>query len=227
MEHRTIVVSPKNSYTTNGGVFEGWGTSLCWWANRLGYSDKLSKMAAELMFNPERLGLNIMRYNIGGGDDPTHRHITRTDSMIPGWLEYNSETGEYNYNRTADARQLNVLKCCVEEAGEDAYVEVFSNSPPYFWTVSGCSSGNADASTDNLKPECCKQFADYLANVTAYINNELGINVKSLAPMNEPNTSNWFAFNRKQEGCHVDAGESQSNIICDCYDALRKYGLMT
>lgn len=34
---------------TNGdglGEFEGWGTSLCWWANRIGYSDKLTEKAA-------------------------------------------------------------------------------------------------------------------------------------------------------------------------------------
>ena len=27
----------------NGGKFEGWGTSLCWFANRIGYSDTLAQ----------------------------------------------------------------------------------------------------------------------------------------------------------------------------------------
>ena len=57
---------------TNGdglGEFEGWGTSLCWWANRIGYSDKLTEEAAKLFFSPEGLDMNIGRYNVGGGDD--------------------------------------------------------------------------------------------------------------------------------------------------------------
>ena len=67
--------------------FEGWGTSLCWWAHRLGYDDELSRKSADLFYSKEGLGLNIMRYNIGGGDAPTHNHITRTDSKIPGWVK--------------------------------------------------------------------------------------------------------------------------------------------
>lgn len=27
----------------NGGKFEGWGTSFCWWPNRIGYLDELSE----------------------------------------------------------------------------------------------------------------------------------------------------------------------------------------
>ena len=31
-----------NDTDFNGlGEFQGWGTSLCWWANRIGYSEKL------------------------------------------------------------------------------------------------------------------------------------------------------------------------------------------
>ena len=74
----------------NDGVFEGWGTSLCWWANRIGYSDKLTDAAVDAFFDQTKgLKLNIVRYNIGGGDDPSHHHITRSDSntiTFPGAL---------------------------------------------------------------------------------------------------------------------------------------------
>ena len=50
------------------GEFEGWGTSLCWWANRLGYSEELTNEAADVFFSPNGLNMNIGRYNIGGGD---------------------------------------------------------------------------------------------------------------------------------------------------------------
>ncbi len=222
---RHITVAPQNMSKTNGGKFQGWGTSLCWWANRLGYSEELTNQAAELFFGEEGLRFNIMRYNIGGGDDPTHNHITRTDSAVPGWLEYDEATGEYVYNYTADKNQLNVLEKAVKAAGDDAYVEVFSNSPPYFMTESGCSSGNTDANVNNLKEAYYVEFADYLAHVTDYINNELGIKVSSVSPMNEPNTNYWQAMSNKQEGCHVDPGDAQSQIIVETAKAFEKYKL--
>ncbi|MDE7302462.1 MAG: hypothetical protein K2N60_03975 [Oscillospiraceae bacterium] len=220
-----IVISPFNASETNGGKFQGWGTSLCWWANRLGYSDELARQSAELFFGKDGLRLNIMRYNIGGGDDPAHNHITRTDSAVPGWLVYHKETDSYTYDYNADRRQLSVLKRAAEAAGEDAYVEVFSNSPPYFMTESGCSSGNTDPNKDNLKPEYCTEFAEYLANTAKYINDEMGIKVNSVSPMNEPNTDFWWANNWKQEGCHFDAGKSQSDIILETAKAFAVCGL--
>ncbi len=221
----TVTVSPLNMGTNNDGVFEGWGTSLCWWANRVGYSDSLSQQAADLFFGEDGLRLNIMRYNIGGGDDPTHTHITRTDSDVPGWLVWDKDANEYVYDYDADAGQLNVLARCVEAAGDEAIVEVFSNSPPYFMTVSGCSSGGFDPNRNNLKDESYEDFAEYLVHVTNYIQTELGIEVTSLSPMNEPNTNFWGANSYKQEGCHFDAGEAQSKIIEAVDDALFRYGI--
>ncbi len=222
---RTVSVSPLNRSVMNGGVFEGWGTSLCWWANRVGYSDKLAQMAADAFFGDDGLRLNIMRYNIGGGDDPKHTHITRTDSMVPGWLVYDKETGETEWDYDADKNQLNVLERCVKAAGEDALVEVFSNSPPYFMTVSGCTSGGHDPNKNNLRDDSYEAFAEYLAHVTDYIQNTMGITVDSVSPMNEPNTNFWGYGSYKQEGCHFDAGMAQSKIIELTYEALKQYDL--
>ena len=208
-----VSISPLKASTMNDGIFQGWGTSLCWWANRVGYSDELAQQTADLFFGDDGLRLNIMRYNIGGGDDPTHNHITRTDSAVPGWLVWDEEAQDYVYDYDADKNQLNVLERCVEAAGDNAIVEVFSNSPPYFMTVSGCSSGGFDSNVNNLKDECYEDFAEYLAHVTNYIQNEMGIEVTSVSPMNEPNTNFWGANSPKQEGCHFDEGESQSRII--------------
>lgn len=204
--------------------FEGWGTSLCWWAHRLGFDDELSQSAADLFYSKEGLGLNIMRYNIGGGDNPTHNHITRTDSKIPGWVSL-SEKGEIIFHPHADRNQLNVTKRCVAAAGDDAFVEAFSNSPPYFMTVSGCSSGSSDAVSDNLKNECIDEFASYLADVCLHLEKNEGITVKSLAAMNEPNTNYWREGSVKQEGCHFDAGESQNRILIATSKAMKQRGL--
>lgn len=220
-----VSISPLKASTMNDGIFQGWGTSLCWWANRVGYSDELAQQTADLFFGDDGLRLNIMRYNVGGGDDPTHNHITRTDSAVPGWLVWDEEAQDYVYDYDADKNQLNVLERCVEAAGDNAIVEVFSNSPPYFMTVSGCSSGGFDSNVNNLKDECYEDFAEYLAHVTNYIQNEMGIEVTSVSPMNEPNTNFWGANSPKQEGCHFDEGESQSRIIELTYEALQQYDL--
>jgi O-glycosyl hydrolase len=172
----------------------------------------LTQKSAELFYSKNGLNLNIMRYNIGGGDAPDHKHITRTDSLMPGWLEYDKISDEYVYNYEADTNQLNVLKACYD-ATETPYIEVFSNSPPYFMTKSGCSSGGEDPNKNNLKDDCYEWFAEYLANVTEYINNTLNLKVNSISPMNEPNTDYWKYLSEKQEGCHFDSGENQNKIL--------------
>ena len=85
----------------------------------------------------EGLGLNIIRYNIGGGDDPTHHHITRTDSMVPGYAinpSHDANGYHWSYDWNADQNQRNVLMKVAECYGKDLIVEGFSNSPPYFMT---------------------------------------------------------------------------------------------
>ena len=92
----TVSVSPLNKYEINDGVFQGWGTSLCWGANRVGYSDTLAQKTADLFYGQDGLRMNIARFNIGGGDDPTHKHITRTDSNMPGYTVYKNGTVTYD-----------------------------------------------------------------------------------------------------------------------------------
>ena len=226
-----LTVDPANQSQINGGVFEGWGTSLCWWANRVGYSDALAQQAAEAFCDPEKgLGLNILRYNIGGGDDPAHDHITRTDSMMPGfWKDpaVGEAPGEYSwsYDWTQDANQRNVLEKCLAVYGDGMLVEGFSNSPPYFMTNSGCSSGAVWSAQNNLKDDAYESFARYLADVAAHFADEWGIRFQSMSPMNEPNTSFWGAYSDKQEGCHFDPGASQSRILVALAEALEARGL--
>ena len=211
-----------NASKTNGGIFEGWGTSLCWWANRVGFSEKLTWDSAELFFSKEGLGLNIMRYNIGGGDDPAHNHITRTDSEMPGWWKYDEETKSFIFNSGTDKNQLAVLSAAYKASGSDAFVEAFSNSPPYYMTVSGCSSGNKSPIVNNLKKSQITPFAQYLADVCDFIEKHHGIKIKSLAAMNEPFTNYWRAYSDKQEGCHVSPGKMQSSLLIETAKALKE-----
>ena len=221
-----VVVSMKNAILTNGASWEGWGTSLCWWANRIGYDETLVNEAADLFFDKTKgLGLNIMRYNVGGGDDPSHNHITRTDSDVPGWMYIDPGTGERKWDYTADQRQLNVLRAASNAAGDDAYIEIFSNSPPYFMTVSGCSTGNFKAEENNIREDQYDDFAEYMAHVANYMTKTLKFDVKSVSPMNEPNTNYWPAMSNKQEGCHIDAGYLQSKLLELTRKSFDSYGL--
>ncbi|MBR6923486.1 MAG: alpha-L-arabinofuranosidase, partial [Oscillospiraceae bacterium] len=183
-----VSLSPNSKYEINNGVFEGWGTSLCWWANRVGYSDELAEKTAELFFGDTGLRMNIARFNIGGGDDPSHNHITRTDSAMPGYSKY--QNGQVVYDWNADYNQRNVLKKALGK-NKDLIVEMFSNSPPYYMTNSGCTSGNKDAGKNNLKDEWYAGFADYMAEVCAHYENEWGIHIQSVEPFNEPYTNFW------------------------------------
>ena len=218
---KNITLSMNNASKTNGGIFEGWGTSLCWWANRVGLSEKLTKDSARLFFSKEDgLGLNIMRYNIGGGDDPTHNHIKRTDSEMPGWWKYDGEKKDFVFNGDTDKNQLAVLLEAYKASGDDAYVEAFSNSPPYYMTVSGCSSGGKNPLANNLKKSQIVPFAKYLAEVCDYIQTNYKVKIKSLAAMNEPFTNYWRYFSEKQEGCHVSPGKMQSSVLIATANAL-------
>ncbi len=222
---KTVNISAKNFSKTNNGIFEGWGTSLCWYANRIGFSEKLVNESARLFFSTEGLGLNIMRYNIGGGDDPSHNHIRRTDSEMPGWWKYDEATKAYIFNSDTDHNQLRVLSASYKSAGNDAYVEAFSNSPPFYMTKSGCSSGNHNPAHDNIKEEAIDDFGKYLSNVCKYITENIGMRIKSLAPMNEPFSNYWRYHSEKQEGCFVSPGEIQSKVIISTSDALKNNGL--
>ena len=58
-------------------TFEGWGTSLCWWANHVGgWSATARNAVVDAVVDPAAgLGYNIFRYNIGGGENPAHEHM--------------------------------------------------------------------------------------------------------------------------------------------------------
>ena len=221
---QTVTLNPSECMPFNNGEFEGWGTSLCWWANRVGYSEALTKQAAELFYSDKGLSLDIARYNLGGGDAPTHNHITRSDSKIPCYATGIDEQGNISYDWSADQNQRNVA-LAAKAANPDIYFEGFSNSPPYFMTISGCSSGAEDAANDNLAPEQYDNFAKFIAETTAHFKNDFGIEFKSYSPMNEPDTTYWGKYSYKQEGCHYSPGATQSGVIAATRKALDNAGL--
>ena len=47
----TITIVKEHASTFNNGKFQGFGTSFCWWPNRLGYSEILSEKSATLFYD--------------------------------------------------------------------------------------------------------------------------------------------------------------------------------
>lgn len=199
--------------------FEGWGTSLAWWANHVGSWSAASRNAmVDMVVDPTNgLGYNVFRYNIGGGDDPTHTHMGQWKNM-PG---FETSTGTWNWN--ADANQTAVLQRLVASGGPGLILEAFSNSPPYWMTNSGCASGATSGANNNLKDASYTAFADYLTEVVKHYRDTYGITFRTLEPLNEPNATWWTALGG-QEGCRF-APANQQTIINAVAASLTAKGL--
>ncbi|MDO4496361.1 MAG: glycoside hydrolase [Bacteroidales bacterium] len=208
---------------------EGWGVSLCWWANMCGrYDEQHVDSLINWLVSPEGLNYNIFRYNIGGGDDPKWRHCEEHHMGKGKGLRAEMEGfqdkrgGEYHWDR--DQAQLRILQM-IKQKRPDAIFEAFSNSAPYWMTYSGCVGGNTPATEDNLRPEYYEDFAHYLVDVCKHIKEEYGIEFSTLDPFNEPVTDYWYCSG-SQEGCHFSTS-AQIDFIKVLYPILKESGLKT
>ena len=200
--------------------FQGWGTSLAWMAEATGgYPDAIRKKLVDMVFGADGLNLNIARYNIGGGNAPTVRDYLRPGGAVPGYWNAPQPYGPADqdwwdpdnpahWNWSADPAQ----RWWMEQIKNKVTAwEAFSNSPPYFQTVSGYVSGGLTATADQIRPDRVDQFADYLVRVTDHLEKQYGIKFASIEPLNEPNTSYWKTTlgadgqptGGRQEGAHV------------------------
>jgi O-glycosyl hydrolase len=195
----TVTIDPSIKYQH----FEGWGTSLCWWAVQAGkWNEKNREALIGAIVDPDTgLGYNCFRYNIGGGDQPGHSHLSEARA-VPGFKP--SENGLYDW--TADQNQRNIL-LGIASRGTNQIFEAFSNSPPWWMTVSGCVSGNSNGA-DNLKPAYFPAFAEYLTTIVKQYRDTWGITFRTIEPFNEPSSGYWKT-NGGQEGCGFKNRQSQ------------------
>lgn len=193
-----------------GTAFEGWGTALAWFAVVTGgYPDPTRKQLADLLYGAGGLGFTIARYNVGGGNAAGTPPYLRVGGAVPGFWRQPAGTGGKDWwraddsamwNWSADAEQRWWLDA-IRDRVDAPIFEAFSNSPPWFMTVSGRVSGAEKGTDDNLRPGHEAAFATYLVRVVDELQRRHRIAFRTLAPVNEPNTDYWFAANR-QEGAH-------------------------
>lgn len=183
---------------------EGFGASACWWAQYCG-NTPADEEITKLLFSKEGLGLNIFRYNIGGGEADNPKRTVENDwRASESFYVLNESTGEYEYDFTRDKNAQRILELALSYGTVDTVV-LFANSPHYSMTASGKASGGLKENQSNLPRENYEKYADYFLTITEYFL-EKGVPVKYISPINEPQWS-WGGEHASQEGCHYEDDE--------------------
>lgn len=243
VQEESVVVDPRVRHQ----VFEGWGTSLAWFANVTGAwsADRFNHLV-DLIFNPPDahppgLGFTRARYNIGGGDNPEHTHLWLGRAM----QGFQDADGSWHWDRDPYQRRWLLA---ARDRGVTIF-EAFANSPPYWMTVSQCSAGNgpADHATNNIRQDLCigcagyysqsngdgdisfhDAFARYLVDVVKHFRDDVGygqLRFSVLSPANEP-LGPWWSELNGQEGAHWDV-DQQRVLYNAVAQRLEQSGLAT
>ena len=200
-DKQTIGIISYERYQT----FESFGTSSAWWSQNID-DEETAREIARLLYDDETgLGLDIYRYNIGGGEheNPESR-IWDTSRRTESFYVFNPETGEYEYDFTKDANARRMLDLAVEYGASE--VILFCNSPHFSMTGSGHASGGLVQNYSNLPEENYGAFVDYVLTIADWFVAQ-GYPVSAISPINEPQWS-WGGEWVGQEGCHYTADET-------------------
>ncbi len=186
-------------------TFESFGTSSAWWSQTID-DEETAREIARLLYDDETgLGLDVYRYNIGGGEkeNPDCR-IGDPNRRTESFYVLNEETGKYEYDFTRDANARRMLDMAVEYGASE--VILFCNSPHFSMTASGHASGGLTPYASNLPKENYKAFVDYVLTIADWFVAQ-GYPVTAISPINEPQWS-WGGDWVGQEGCHYTADET-------------------
>jgi galactan endo-1,6-beta-galactosidase len=191
------------------GVFDGWGTSLAWWADTVGRQPSAAREAVvRRIFGRAEggLGMTNARFNAGGGENPGRATTLEPRMAMEGYRP----APDAELDKSADPGQRAVLRDAariVAEEGGELAVEVFGNSPPWWATLSGSVTGASRGRkrpAPNLAPSRTRDYLRYLHDVAEFVERDADVRVSSLSPFNEP-TSRWWVLGGRQEGCHFTA----------------------
>ncbi|KKA27339.1 hypothetical protein TD95_002291 [Thielaviopsis punctulata] len=206
------------------GTWEGWGTSLAWWAATFGDRDDLADIfftTKNTTFNGQTLpglGLTIARYNAGacsynevdGARINLTSHMNPTRAMDGFWIDPSSNDITSNsFNWTTDANQRAMLTKAIDRGVTHA--ELFSNSPMW-WMLENHNPAGGNTGGNNLANSNFDKHADYLAAIAEKAAKDWNVTFASIEPFNEPVADWWKGPTGTQEGCHFDA-TSQPGVL--------------
>ncbi|KAI8620987.1 glycoside hydrolase superfamily [Chytriomyces sp. MP71] len=185
--------------------WQGFGTSLSWWAVAVGASQLESELADALYSTNEHvgmlingttihvpgLGLNVVRYNIGGtGEDGDYPGTVETfkDSssrsgldwwkLVPGFWTDGSSSDPMNWDWTRDQNQRSMLNAIHKRGAQ--YIELYSNAPMWWMTEENSSLGGTILSNR------LSEFVTYISTVVSHARLYWSIPVTSVSILNEP-----------------------------------------
>ncbi|MCO8275160.1 hypothetical protein M1L60_31725 [Actinoplanes sp. TRM 88003] len=226
----TIAIRPAADF----GAWQGWGTSLAWWATVFGARDDF----ADLFFTDRTvtyngtalpgLGLTIARYNLGACSrntvegsamvaSPNIPSFKQIEGFWQDWRNPDPTSSAWNWN--ADAVQRAALTKAVQRG---AITELFANSPMWWMCLNHNPSGAAGGG-NNLQSWNYAQHARHLAVVARRARDSWGVRFRTVDPFNEPSSA-WWTATGTQEGCHIDAG-IQRTVLAHLRTELDAQGL--
>lgn len=212
-----VAIAPNPA--TAGSQFQGWGNSLVWFANATGgYPDELREELFQDVFGPEGLNLNVARYNFGGGRASDVGDYFRPGGAVDGfWAEdtsadadslYGTATTNHgdrgliaelwdpenpdHYDWSRDSAQQWWLEQ-LSGTREDLVLEGFVNSPPYFMTNNGYTSGGFTSTDEQVRTDhdVPEKYAAYIVRVAEHLEDTYGVDFQTLTPFNEPCNGYW------------------------------------
>ncbi len=209
-----IVVNPSEAR----GTWQGWGTSLAWWGQAIGNSSS-QDLFADLLFTTKTvdffgqptpgLGLNIVRYNIGGGGIPGDRGTSPqkpeqppSAKILPWYKDIDGfwrdaaqpDPASPGWDWTRDANQRAILLAARDRGV--THIEFFANAPLWWMTDKRSSAGGA------LITQHEYDFSHYLIATIEHAEKNWGLTVHALSPFNEP-SAGWWTYPHRQEGCNI------------------------
>ena len=169
-DNDAITVTPNPWYANS---FDGWGTSLAWFANATGslgeesaittnlgddaskakaveYGKQLREQFYQSIFGDEGLDLNMARYNVGGGNasDVAYGYpFMRQGAAVPGtWKDDATGSGTYGNGVTTKQADKDKLAAAFDPTDDNQYD--FSKSAAQDWWIERGATGDNPDITD-------------------------------------------------------------------------------
>jgi galactan endo-1,6-beta-galactosidase len=222
---------------SNWGTWEGWGTSLAWWAKQFGNRDDLADAFFTLKstrVNSETLpglGFNIVRYNAGASSSKAvgsermvvSPNIKRSRQIDGYWVNWDSEDpASASWDWSVDGNQRSALQKAISRGANRT--ELFSNSPMW-WMCKNHNPSGAEDGSENIQSWNLEKHAIYMATVAKTFKDKWGISFETVDAFNEP-TASWWKAGGTQEGCHFNVA-TQGTVVNHLATHLSSRGLST